>query len=348
MALNEERATSLLLLAEQVEGGADVAARLDRLEAEHEHLLVALSWFLEHGKAEQALRLGAALYSFWHTRGYLQEGREWLQRLLAAPGGSASIRARALHRAGMLAFRAGDAAAARALFEESLKIARQLGDKQQVASTLAGLGRVVALRLGDYGAGHRLFEESLILARDLGDKQAEGRAIHCLAALARLEGDRERATALYERSLSLHRELGDKQTVAVEQLNLGFMTYHRGDIGTAGGLFAESLRSSYERGDMYVIPPCLVGFAGVALKAGDSARAARMLGAADALLKNAGLVLDPDDRVEYDRIASAVRAELGDEAMNAMWTKGSAMNSEQAIGYALKEVGSGRADRSGR
>ncbi len=334
--MNEERATSLLLLAERSEGGADEAAWLDRLEAEHEHLRTALNWFLQHGKAEQALRLGAALYPFWHTRGHVQEGREWLQRLLAAPGGSASVRAKALHRAGMLAFRAGDAATARPLLEESLKIARQSGDKQQVASTLLGLGRVVALRLGDYGAGHRLFEESLMLARGLGDKQVEGRAIHCLAALARLEGDRERATALYEQSLALHRELGDPQTVAVEQLNLGFMSFHRGDIEAAGGLFAESLRSSYERKDRYVMPPCLVGLAGVAVKSQDPGRAARMLGAADALLRDAGLVLDPDDRVEYDGIASAVRAVLGSEAMNALLAEGHAMKVDQVVEYALK------------
>jgi len=333
--LNEDRATSLLLLAERSEGGADEAARFDRFEAEHKHLRSALRWFLQHGKTDQALRLGAALYSFWHDRGHVQEGREWLQRILAAPGGQALARAKVLHRAGMLAFRAGDAAAARPLLEESLTIARQSGDKQQVASTLLGLGRVVALRLGDYGAGHRLFEESLTLARELGDRQEEGRAIHCLAALARLEGDRDQATALYERSLSLRRELGDKQGVAVEQLNLGFMTYHRGDMETAGGLFAESLRSSHERADMPVMPPCLAGLAGVALKAGDSARAARMLGAAYGILQNAGLVFDPDDQVEHDHIADAVRAALGVEATNALLAEGRAMKVDQAVEYAL-------------
>lgn len=336
--MNQEQAASLLLLAEQGGSGTDEAAWLDRLEAKHEHLLAALNWFLDHGEAEQALRLSAALYPFWHSRGHVQEGREWLQKVLAVAGGSASIRAKALHRAGMLAFRAGDAAAARPLLEESLKIGRQSGDKQQLASTLLGLGRVVALRLGDHAAGHRLFEESLTLARALGDRQVEGKAIHCLAALARLEGDRERATALYEQSLALHRELGDKQTVAVEQLNLGFMTYHRGDIETARGLFAESLRSCYERKDSYVMPPCLVGLAGVAVKLRDPVRAARMLGAADALLRNAGLVLDPDDRVEYDGIASTVRVALGDETMHAMWNEGYAMKLEQAIGFALEPL----------
>ncbi len=340
--MDEERATSLLLLAEQAEGegtSPDADAWLDRLEGEHEHLLAALSWFLGRGDLEKALRLGAALYSFWHTRGYLQEGREWYQRLLAAPGGLASIRAKALHRAGMLAFRTGDEAAARALFEEGLMTGREVGAKRQIAATLLGLGRLVALRQGDHPEGHRLFDESLAIARELGDRRSEGMAIHCLAALARLEGDQARAVALYTESLTLRRELGDSQGVAVEQLNLGFMAFHRGDTDAAGRLFAESLRSSHEQGDKYVMPPNLVGFAGVAAKAGDPARAARLLGAAGALLESAGLVFDPDDQQEYDRIAGTVRATLGGDRMNAMLTEGRAMRVEQAIGYALEAIG---------
>ncbi len=340
--MDEERATSLLLLAEQAEGelkSTDAVAWLDRLEGEHEPLLAALSWFLEHGQFEKALRLSSALYSFWHTRGYLQEGREWFQKLLATPGGSAPIRAKVLHRAGMLAFRAGDQPAARALFEKALPIARGLGDKRQIAATLLGLGRLVALRQGDYAAGHHLFDEGLTIARELGDRRAEGSAIHCLAALARLEGDQERAVTLYTQSLFLHRELGDKQFVATEQLNLGFMTYHKGDTDTAARLFAESLRSSRERGDKYVMPPNLVGLAGVAMKSGDPVRAAHLLGSASALLESAGLVFDPDDQLEYDRIAGAVRAKLGGDKMNAMLTEGRAMKVEQAIGYALEAVG---------
>ncbi len=347
--MDRERATSFLLLAEQAEGklkGSDASAWLDRLEADHKHLIAALSWFLEHGEVEKALKLGSALYSFWHTRGYVQEGREWFQRLLAAPGGSAPIRAKALHRAGMLAFRSGDAAAARALFEESLSMARQSGDKLQVAATLLGLGRVVALRQGDFAAGHRLFEESLALARELEDRPAQATAIHCLAALARLEGQREQATTLYKESLSLHRELNDEHAVAMEQLNLAFMVLHQGDAATAASLFAESLRTSYARGDKYIMAPNFVGLAGVAVKSGNPARAARLLGSTQAVLEGAGLVLDPDDRLEYDRIASAVRTELGDDAMNSMVTEGRAMHIEQTIGYAL-EAG-GRTQRSGR
>jgi predicted ATPase len=55
---------------------------LDRLEDDHENLRSALSWALE---AEPALALGLAssLGRYWYVRGYLREGRAWLERVLA-------------------------------------------------------------------------------------------------------------------------------------------------------------------------------------------------------------------------------------------------------------------------
>jgi non-specific serine/threonine protein kinase len=338
--MDEEQATSLLLLAEDAESelkGHAAADCLARLESEHSNFRAALRWLLEHGEAEKGLRLATALYSFWHTRGYAQEAREWFAAFLALPDASSSTRAKALHRAGMLAFRQGDQAATHTLFEESLATARQAGDKRQVAATLLGLGRQLGLRQGDYAAGHRLFEESLAIAREQGDRQGVGMAIHCLAALARLEGNHARAVALYEESLALHRDLGDQRSVAMEQLNLGFMTYSRGDVRRAARLFVESLRTAQERGDNYLVPPDLLGLAGVALKSGEAKRAARILGAVDAVLANAGIVLDPDDRIEYNRIAEAVRSALDGEAMKTAWTEGHAMTLGQAIGYALEQ-----------
>jgi predicted ATPase len=42
-----------------------------------------LGWALGGGDAELGLRLGGALGLFWHMRGYLSEGRRWLQVALA-------------------------------------------------------------------------------------------------------------------------------------------------------------------------------------------------------------------------------------------------------------------------
>ena len=48
------------------------------------------------------------------------------------------------------------------------------------------------------------------------------------------------------------------------------------------------------------------------------------------------MVMFPVDRVKYDQILAAVRAQLDEATFNAAWEEGRKMTLEQAIEYALK------------
>ena len=140
--VRERHLDYFLALAEEAEPklmGAEQAAWLHRLEAEHENLRAGLEWDLVAAGSRGGLRLCAALHRFWFTRGHLAEGREWCARVLGKPGAGerASERAKALNAAGVLAWRQGDYPAARALFEESLAIQRKLGDRRGIAARWA-------------------------------------------------------------------------------------------------------------------------------------------------------------------------------------------------------------------
>ncbi|MDP9273954.1 MAG: hypothetical protein M3O93_10605, partial [Chloroflexota bacterium] len=99
-------------LAETAEGhfmGPEQVAWLDRFEREHDNVRAALTYTLEAGDAETGLRLAAALWRFWQQRGYLREGRSWLDAVLALdPGTVSQARAKAYiapRRTGVLALR---------------------------------------------------------------------------------------------------------------------------------------------------------------------------------------------------------------------------------------------------
>ena len=73
----------------------------------------------------------------------------------------------------------GDLAAARALHEESLAIARELGNRNGVLASLGNLG-IVSYELGDFAAARAQFEESLAISRELGDGHTTAMALHRL------------------------------------------------------------------------------------------------------------------------------------------------------------------------
>src|SRR5438046_3196311 len=94
-----ERAAPLLRGAKQIQW-------LDRLEVERDNLRAALGWITEHGEVDAGLRLAVDLTPYWEARGYLSEGRRWLETVLAAPragGNSTAMYMRALMAAGLLA-----------------------------------------------------------------------------------------------------------------------------------------------------------------------------------------------------------------------------------------------------
>src|SRR5205814_1745998 len=106
---------------------------------------------LHHTGDEFGLRIAGTLTRFWSIRGYLREGLDWLHQILAAPKNSApsSFRAKALHGAGIVAYHRGDLAAAHIYFQDSLRVAQEVGDIASTGKTVLNLGNI-AYRQGDY------------------------------------------------------------------------------------------------------------------------------------------------------------------------------------------------------
>ena len=82
----------------------DQAAVLQRLRQEQANLRVALEWAVSEGTAETALRFTADLENHWVIRGFLSEGRHWLDRALAIPAPTVTrARVRVLRSAAWIA-----------------------------------------------------------------------------------------------------------------------------------------------------------------------------------------------------------------------------------------------------
>lgn len=272
--------------------GARQKAWLESLEIEHSNLRAALRWAAESGQAEMGLRLAGSLWRFWYVHGHLSEGRAALEAALAlaspksevkspespATESSAktldSFRARALHGLGRLLTLQGDYETAKSLYEQSLAISRELGDKAGAASALNDLGSVARSR-SDYASARSLHEESLAIYQELGPEGVQGIAesrFH-LGNAATAVGDYASARSLLEESLTSLRRLEDKRSISLTLMCLGNVALAQSDYASALRCYEENLALSRELGDKWSVANSLVNVGNASRYQGDYARA---------------------------------------------------------------------------
>ena len=331
--------------------GPRQAVWLARLEREHNNLRAALGWSEQASDptaGELGVRLAVALWEFWSRRGYLQEGRRWVEVALArvpmdaAQPGVCRLRARALSAAGNLAAYQGDMDAAWPLLAESLALFERLGDTWETAYLRMNLGLTVH-QLGNIYQGVAQIEESVSRFRMLGDHWGTAWALSILAQVlvssasnGEARGTDDRAIAHLEESVVHFQKVGDIMGTGAALASLGSLLKQRGDDQRARGLLAEGLVLCHEVGSMLPIPDTLRELADVVAdgQEQDAVRAARLYGVAEALVQSMGSTWTAT-RPRYQQAIATLRAGLGERAFETAWAEGRAMPLEQAIAYAL-------------
>ncbi|HEX5963529.1 MAG TPA: adenylate/guanylate cyclase domain-containing protein, partial [Gemmatimonadales bacterium] len=224
---------------------------LERLEAEHDNLRAALDWALVRD-SQMALRLAGGLAWFWFFRGYLREGRGWLERTLAASGDPGPLHAEALAAAGRLARHLGDYGGAIALLERSLELARSFQDRRVEALALHELGALAGLAEGDAAREAALTEASLALWRELGDSWGIARTLNNLGYEAYLQGDLDRAVSLLDEGVTLARVAGDRSVLGYILDSRGVVAEAQGELARATDLYQEALTLADQVGNPLV------------------------------------------------------------------------------------------------
>jgi predicted ATPase/DNA-binding SARP family transcriptional activator/DNA-binding CsgD family transcriptional regulator len=372
--IRRRHARFFLALAEEAEPGLRGPRQvewLDRLEQEHDNLRAALAWSLEE---DLGARLAGALSLFWYTRGYLSEGRSYLEAAVRGRSVPETARARALDGLGWIAEPQGDYERARLAYEESLGLYRKVGDRRGVANALGDLGSL-ALDRGEYERATSLLEETLALYRELGESEGIIGILDSLGVLASARGDPEQsavyfrealvlsrgtgnvrrtavslgnfgittlvhgdpgqATALLEESLGLFREIGDGQNIAIGLTHAALAALAEGDSGRVRVLVEEGLGLLRKAGDRQHFADCLEIMAGSAGAEGMARKAARLWGAAGARREEIGIPLQPENRTVLEPHLSAARSALGEAAWQTALAEGRAMSPERSIEYAL-------------
>jgi non-specific serine/threonine protein kinase len=337
--MRDRHLTFFCALAEEAEPhwlSTDQVLWYDRLEREMDNLRAAFEWVLERKNSEAGLRLVAALPRLWLARSHYTEGWERSVRVLemARYRRHDPLRVRALAALGNLHWSQGNQAAARVVLEEAIESGREIGETRAVAKALHYLGDV-QLNEGDYEGARGALEESLRLWNEQGARHEMAWSLMFLGDLHAERGDYERAQEYYRASMERLREAGNLNLLSYALRRAGYASIQQGDFRRAGEFFEQSLELNLELGINQGIVGCLTAISQLVLMEGAAAKAVRLLGAGEALLKSGDSRLLARDRIQHDQCRMDARHRLDEATFDAAWAEGQSMTLEQAIQEAL-------------
>ncbi|HUG49145.1 MAG TPA: tetratricopeptide repeat protein [Candidatus Limnocylindria bacterium] len=307
----------------------------ERLEAQYDDVLAALEWFVENGQPDEALRLANGLYRFWITGRHFEAGARWFDRVLDSGAGDERLRGRAFLCAGFMPFWLGDDERAGVLFGRALEIGRRLNDAALISQALGGLSRV-ALRT-DVAKGRRLAHAAYEVSLSADDEPGISNALHLLGVGAQIAGDLLEARDWMSRRLALVRRLGNDFLIASEASNLSMVERQLGDLAAAEALAREALEVGERIGDQFTKPFAISGLAAIALERGEHERAARLLGAVEAMMEAQKMEWPPDERPHYEHMLRELPVAMGADTFDRARASGRALSPSEAVVLALSE-----------
>jgi predicted ATPase/DNA-binding SARP family transcriptional activator len=341
--LRERHAAYFVALAELAEphlfAGAANPVWMTRVAKEIGNLRAAFDWGVEEaGRADVALRLGAALHWYWFARARFREGRQRMRTAIALTSDRCPprSRARALIALGHIALWQGDVPAIRPPIEEGLGLLRTLDDPTSLAYALNGVGAGHFMEGDPVQAGAH-FEEALAVCRTLPPTALLSLILYWRGQAALQRGEVELARASYEEAARHGRLVDHRPAMAHPLTMLGRLAVSGGALREAFEYFVESLGMHQETDDGYGISQCLEGLAAVAILVGRFERGVLLAGAVDAFRELLAMPLSPLEKLEQDRVVERARAAIG-AGLDDAWARGRALGKDEAVQLALAEV----------
>ncbi|HEX8918746.1 MAG TPA: LuxR C-terminal-related transcriptional regulator, partial [Chloroflexota bacterium] len=317
-----------------------------RLEEAQDNLRAALEWLLDQDDGEAALRLATALGHFWEVRGYLADGRRWLEAALARPSAAApTLRARALIWLGAILVLSVDrtgvngideAGHAEEVLTEGMDLARTSGDTVSIARALTFLG-TLTLQTGEWDQGRHFLQEAQAYFQESGHDREIIQAILPRGVIAFLQGRDEEAMQLMDEILKRYQDVGDDWGRGVALLFAMSVTATRGDLTGASAMGQELLAITMQSHGDRLMYLSTAGIAWLLRSHGHPERLARLVGAAESMDQAIGLVRSLIENVYIAPTRDVLRARMEQEELNAALRAGHHQTFGQ-VGALIREV----------
>ncbi len=289
---------------------------LQRLDDDRDNLRGALDWLLQRQPSELAARMGVGLISYWLQRGAFAEGSRALRAARERGGLPSALFARTMSCEADLTHYAGDYTATEELARELLAHGHREQDGNSEALGHSFMSKVHSAQ-GTHPAAVAHAEQALAYFRLQPDHIWLPISINRLGLELSELGDYARAQALFEEAIAIWHERADSTGLLMTFANYGALLWRMGEADRALAAYQQSLRLAWEDQDPAGCAEPLAGIAALAADRGESALAAGLLGATDALCAQTGFVLYSWSRQAAAHAATGARARLPEDEFRA-------------------------------
>ena len=308
-----------------------------QLEEEMDNFRSAMAWLLERRDTVAAADLIWALSIHMWTAGHLQESRRWVETAMA----NLDVldergRARLHFLLGATAYEQGDYERARQSLSEALQGFRAVGDRREEGSALTMLGATLP-HFGDddHAAAH--LNEAIEVLRDIDERWSLAFALNTLTALVARD-DLDAATVIAAEALDIAERIDSAPLATHALMQLGYMSMLRGDTEGARPPLTRATKLALDMRFREALANGLDAFSAVALREGDLARAAMLLGGSEAMRQATGTHVWPLLRAEREAIVAGVQRRLGKAEYDKRCEAGRMMTSAQLVELAVQRA----------
>ncbi len=330
-----------LSLAEQTEEHWDTSQEIEwlrELEDERGNFHAALQWAIENGRSDAAIRLNAALFTFWV---YVSPSGEALDRLEESLAGEsetqsrdlAHARAKAFAVAGYAALQVSDCTKAKDYFAQGLSRYSLLEDSRGMAWALRGRGFALLIEGGlDQALAHVL--ESLAICEGTQDAWGMAWSSYDLGNIALASDDLETAERHLQAALTGFQLLEIPFGIYRVRISLGHLYRRMNLIDKARAEYRQALRIQEDTRFVQFGAQVFEGIAHIGALGEDWEGAVRLFGVGQARRDSIEMARWAYQQAEYRQALALTKANLEASAWQTAWESGYSMPFRDAVAFA--------------
>ncbi len=255
----------------------------------------------------------------------------------ALEGGDMGLAARALAYQCIGSLSVGETRGIDEVARQALAYARESGDQFVLGLSLGVTGEYMLTTGEDPEQAHAYAREGIAILEKAGFKWYLALIMLGIGIAAKYRGDYQTARENLQKVLPLFQEMGDSQPVAMIRSEFAHMDRYEGRLDQAEAAYRQTLPAWQKLGQQAAVANQLETLAFIAIAHSQNERAARLLGAAEALREKIDIPMSHFEQVEYDRQVQTLRQSMEAGAFSELWSQGRHLGIDRAVQAALEQ-----------